>query len=89
MKVTGIVLEQLLRLREKDWAMVLALVADGTPWRLREYIDQWVVGHFLDLSQLRDAEQQVTAIQARNYMARMSRRRRRVLSSTNWPMRRK
>jgi hypothetical protein len=89
MKVTGIVLEQLIRFREKDWAMILALVADGTPWRLREYIDQWVVGHFFDLSQLREAEQQVTAIQARNYMARMSRHRRRVLSSTNWPMRRK
>jgi cellulose synthase operon protein C len=86
-KVTGIVLEQLIRFREKDWAMVLALVADGTPWRLREYIDQWAIGHFLSLSQLREAEQQVIAIQTRNHMTRMSRRRRPALSSTNWPMR--
>ena len=75
MKVTGIVLEQLLRFRERDWAMVLALVADGTPWKLREYIDQWVVGHFLNLSQLREAEQEVIAIQVRNHMTTMSRRR--------------
>lgn len=87
MKVTGIVLEQLLRFREKDWAMVLALVADGTPRGLREYIAQWLVGHFLDLSQLRDAQEQVIALRTRNHMVRMSRRRRRALSSTDWPMR--
>jgi tetratricopeptide (TPR) repeat protein len=73
MRVTGIVLEQLIRFRQKDWAMVLALVADGTPWKLREYVDQWVVGHFLELSQLREAEQRVIAIHARSHMTRMSR----------------
>ncbi len=87
LKVTGIVLEQLIRFREKDWAMILALVADGTSWKLREYIDQWMVGHFFDLSQLRDAEQQVIALHTCNHMTRMSRRRRRALRSTNWPLR--
>ncbi|WIG53608.1 MAG: hypothetical protein OJF48_004528 [Afipia sp.] len=82
MKITGIVLEQLIRFREKDWAMVLALVADGTSWRLREYIDQWVVGHFLSLSQLREAEQQVIAIRARNHMTATSRGRRRARGMT-------
>lgn len=86
MKVTGIVLEQLIRFRQKDWAMVLALVVDGMSWALREYVDRWIVGHFLDLSRLRAADQQVIAIRARNHMARMSRRRRRALSTTNWPM---
>ncbi|MCC8972684.1 PIN domain-containing protein [Bradyrhizobium brasilense] len=87
MKVTGILLEQLIRYREKDWATVLALVADGTPLGFSEYIDQWVVGHLLDLRQLRAARQAVITLRARNHMAKMSRRRRRALSSTNWPLR--
>jgi len=66
MRVTGILLEQLTRFRNNDWALVLALVEDGALWDLREYIDRWVIGHFLGLEKLRQAERELAAIRATN-----------------------
>jgi hypothetical protein len=66
MRATGILLEQLTRFRNDDWALVLALAEDGASWDLREYIDRWVIGHFLGLEKLRQAERELAAIRAAN-----------------------
>ena len=62
MRATGILLEQLTRFRNNDWALVLALAEDGASWDLREYIHRWVIGHFLGLEKLRQAERELSAI---------------------------
>jgi tetratricopeptide (TPR) repeat protein len=69
MRATGILLEQLTRFRHTDWALVLALVNDAASWNLREYVDQWTIGHFLGLQKLREAEQELVAIRAANRAA--------------------
>ena len=66
MRATGILLEQLTRFRNNDWALVLALAEDGASWDLREYIHRWVIGHFLGLEKLRQAERELSAIRAAN-----------------------
>jgi hypothetical protein len=86
MRATGILLERLIRFRDEDWALTLAIVANGGDWRVRIYVEQWVIGHFLDLSQVRRAEQHLNGIRARNQIVRLSRRAWRALHTTNWPL---
>ncbi|UPJ63654.1 hypothetical protein [Bradyrhizobium sp. 191] len=62
LKATGILLEQLTRFRQSDWALVLALVKDQAPPNLRRYIDQWVGGHFLGRHKLPEAERQASGV---------------------------
>lgn len=75
MKATSILLDKLIRFRQADWAASLALVADASDQRLREYVEKWTRGHFLDLEQLRRAEAQISAIRARGHILRVSRQR--------------
>ncbi|NJO54209.1 MAG: hypothetical protein HC829_04580 [Bacteroidales bacterium] len=87
MKATSILLERLIRFRQTDWALSLAILADGSVWRLREYIAAWTRGHFLDLDEVRRAEEQLNALHARSHVLRISRQRPRALSSMSWPNR--
>ncbi|MBR1041187.1 hypothetical protein JQ593_18240 [Bradyrhizobium viridifuturi] len=66
LRATGILLERLTRFRNSDWALVLALVEDQSSGDLREYISQWVTGHFLGLDNLRRAERELVAMRAAN-----------------------
>lgn len=70
MRATGILLEQLTRFRQSDWALVLALIGDMATRALREYIDQWTIGHFLGQEKLREAERELVAIRAANREAK-------------------
>lgn len=76
MKATGILLEQLLRFRHGDWALVLALVKDRAPGDLRRYIDQWVAGHFLAPQDLSEAERQLQVFRTGNAAQRTRQRKR-------------
>ncbi|WP_035646445.1 hypothetical protein [Bradyrhizobium sp. ORS 285] len=75
MGATGIVLEQLTRFRQADWAAVLAIAKRRATPDLRLYIDQWVIGHFLGVEKLRQAERELVAIRADLERRERSRRR--------------
>jgi tetratricopeptide (TPR) repeat protein len=64
MVATGVVLEQLTRFRQGDWAAVLAIAKRRATPDLRRYIDQWVMGHFLEAEKLQQAERDLAAIRA-------------------------
>lgn len=66
MKATGILLAQLLRFRQDDWPLILALIKDQASLSLRNYIDQWVVGHFLGRNSQLDGERKLAAFRASN-----------------------
>lgn len=85
MKATGILLYKLIRFRQADWAASLALVADASDSRLREYVAAWTRGHFLDFEQFRHAEAQISAIRARGHILRVSRQRSRQFLLGGWP----
>jgi tetratricopeptide (TPR) repeat protein len=87
MRATGILLERLIRFRKNDWAVALAIVADDMHWRLQEYVERWTSGHFLDVTLLHRAREELNAVLARSYIARASRRPWRALHTTNWPLR--
>jgi hypothetical protein len=73
-RATGILLEQLVRFRQQDWHLVLALIVVDTPADLQSYVMRWVSGHFLDVSKLREAARYVIDLRASNAMPRASRR---------------
>jgi hypothetical protein len=73
LRATGILLERLTRFRNSDWALVLGLVEDQASGDLREYISQWVTGHFLGLDNLRQAARELVAMRSANREAARSR----------------
>ena len=72
MKATGVLLERLIRFRQRDWASSLAIVADGSVRGLREYIEQWMRGHFLNPEEVRREEARLAAVRARIHILRVS-----------------
>lgn len=55
MRLTGTLLESLLRYRQDDWPDVLASIFTGAPSSLRRYIWDWAAGHFLPLDEFQTA----------------------------------
>jgi tetratricopeptide (TPR) repeat protein len=82
---TGIVLRQLCRFRKSDWAVLLALLKEGAPDAMRDYMAQWEVGHFLPTADLQAADQQLAAFQIQLLTRSLARQRRKSLTTTNWP----
>ncbi len=58
-RAVGILLEQLLRYRTHDWAVVLAYVTRGSITDARDYIRSWTVGHFMDVREVDLAVQRI------------------------------
>lgn len=59
MKATGILLSNLIRYREEDWALTLALLKRESGPGLRLYLDDWIKGHFLSADAMTSAEIQI------------------------------
>lgn len=78
MRASGILLERLTRFRPADWALLLALMKDAAPEALGGYIDQWVIGHFLGIERLHQAEQELNAMRAANRAQQESSRNRKA-----------
>lgn len=58
-KATGYIIDRLIRHRNDDWALILASLKHVGTYELSEYIDRWIVGHFLPISAVREAEIQI------------------------------
>jgi hypothetical protein len=71
---TGGLLERLIRFRQRGWASSLAIVADGSVWGLREYIEQWTRERFLNIEEVRREEARLVAIRAQIHFLRVSKR---------------
>lgn len=55
MQATSAILDRIIRFRMADWALVLALLKRGCSPIVQQYIDGWIVGHFLSANAVADA----------------------------------
>ncbi|MER8674605.1 tetratricopeptide repeat protein [Mesorhizobium sp. M0037] len=62
LKATGILLEKLIRHTGETWALTVAFIKRGADNALRQYIDNWVRGHFLSAHDLAHAEVEISEI---------------------------
>lgn len=59
MRATGTLLERILRFRTEDWALFLAFLKLGCSSAVRQYIDGWIAGHFLNANAVADAAAEI------------------------------
>lgn len=59
MQATGVLLDRLIRLRSKDWSLLLALLKHGSNAAVRQYIDRWIAGHFLPAAEIAAAMREI------------------------------
>jgi hypothetical protein len=86
MRATALVLHRLTTHHAIEWPLALAFVKDGADWRLQQYVDSWVIGHFLPITKLAAAECDLIAFQATLQIRIYSRKRSHsALASTSWP----
>jgi hypothetical protein len=74
MKATSILLGQLIRHQQKDWALILALLKDDGVGGFPDYVDGWVRGHFLPAAEFSTAEMAIAAVKDRLAMRRAATR---------------
>lgn len=74
MAATSILLEQLLRHRQRDWHLALAYVSERGGSVLKDYINDWVKGHLLPQSELSRGRNQYHYVRSRQWMATYRRR---------------
>ena len=56
---TAVLIERLIRHQEVGWPIILAFLSYRAKRSLRTYIEGWVLGHFLPINLVRDAEQRL------------------------------
>ncbi|NTF97876.1 PIN domain-containing protein [Rhizobium rhizogenes] len=59
MQATSFLIEQLIRHRTGDWALVLAFIKRGCASPIQRFIDGWVAGHFLPAHEVADAAAEI------------------------------
>ncbi|MCI4679003.1 hypothetical protein K9U39_17930 [Rhodoblastus acidophilus] len=86
MRATALLLDRLTAHHAVDWPFALAFVKQGADWRLQQYVDSWVIGHFLPIGKLAAAEQDLIGFQAAlHHRLSSGKRRLSALASTLWP----
>lgn len=69
MAATGILLEQLTRHRQRDWHVALAYLSERGGSELKNYINDWVKGHFLPLVDLNGGRNEFHRVRSRRWIA--------------------
>jgi hypothetical protein len=49
MACSGIIIEQLLRFRTKDYTNIILIMRSGLLGNARAYLEAWIKGHFLNI----------------------------------------
>jgi len=62
MRATSILLDRIIRYRTEDWALILAFIKRGCSPVVRQYVDSWVVGHFLSAQAIADAAAEIESV---------------------------
>lgn len=74
MAATGILLEQLVRYRQRDWYLALAYLSERGGPELKNYIHDWVKGHFLPAVDLLRGQNEFHRVRSKRWMALRRRR---------------
>lgn len=74
MAATGILIEQLIRHRQRDWHLALAYLFERGGSDLKDYINDWMKGHFLPQSELDRGRNEYHHVRSRRWMAAYRRR---------------
>ncbi len=69
MAATSILLEQLIRYRQRDWHLALAYLSESGGSELKNYIIDWTKGHFLPLADLLKGQSDYHYARSRMWMA--------------------